>query len=148
MFGSSGMIGRDQEVVTLGSVPWFRAASSTQLRHIARHACRLRFVRRSVPVRAGTPALDFLVVVSGRVCISRRGQPPHVLGPGGHACGLDVLARSQHRYNVVALTEVDVLVIDRRSLYGLLDTMPQLASRVVRELAPRLRALETDRPEG
>jgi CRP-like cAMP-binding protein len=71
-----------------------------------------------------------------------------VLGPGGHACDLDVLARSQHRHSIVALTDVDVLVIDRRSLYGLLDEMPALAARVVSDLAQRLRALETDGPEA
>lgn len=143
-----GSGGRDQEVATLGAMSWFRAASPSQLHQVARHACRLRFAQGSVLIRAGTPALDFVIVVAGRISLSQRGQPLGVLGPGCHACDLDVLARSRHRHDLVALNDVDVLVIDRRSLYGLLDEMPGVASRVVSDLAQRLRTLEADEREA
>jgi CRP-like cAMP-binding protein len=81
-------------------------------RELAIHADRLRLPAGTVVVTEGTPAREFVQVVAGEVVARDRDGAARVAGPGTTIGAAPVLAHAAHPASWVALTDVELVVID------------------------------------
>lgn len=93
-------------------VPVFDALPRRVRRTLATHADRLRLPAGAVLADQGSVAREFVYVVDGQV-VERRGDAPSGLaGPGTGIGAAAVVSHGVHPTSWVAVTEVDVVVID------------------------------------
>ncbi len=94
----------------------------------------------------GEPAEHCYLIQTGRVRLVKRIRGAErsltVLKPGDLFGEDALLARSSRSASAVALTEAQVLALDRKTFGVLLSTNPEVASRLVEQLVRRLRNAE------
>ena len=124
----------------LSRLPLLAASSIRELEAIARNSTLIDLPSGYVFAREGARCDEFVVLVSGSVAVVRDGRPDEFMGPGewwGHA---DLLAGTRSSSMVIALTDVECLVMSRNEFLGLFDDAPTMRRRVVKSLAHAARA--------
>ncbi|MGE3752718.1 MAG: cyclic nucleotide-binding domain-containing protein [Planctomycetota bacterium] len=132
---------RWQRTFYLGLVPLFGPLSLARLRAIA-DICRLLPVRAgTVIVSEGRPAGHAYVVCRGSVEVRRRGGQATRLEAGEAFGVLGLLSGGVRRTQVTAMTDGELLAIDRVDFADLLVAQPGLVRAFSRLLAERAQAL-------
>ncbi len=122
----------------LRPLPLFAASSERELEAIVRNSTRIDRPSGHVFVREGARCDEFVVLVSGSVAVVRNGRPDDVMRAGEWWGDADLLAGSRSSsMNVIALTDVECLVMSRNEFLGLFNDAPTMRRRVVRSLAAR-----------
>jgi CRP-like cAMP-binding protein len=137
----------DSYLRALSRVPLFAGSSGRELSGIARNSTLVYVPSGHVFVRTGARCDEFVVLVSGSVAVVRDGRPDEFVGAGAWWGDADILAGARSSSMVVALTDVECLVMSRNEFLGLFDDAPAMRRRVVRSLANAARATDADRVE-
>jgi CRP-like cAMP-binding protein len=124
----------------LSDLPLFRACTARELKVVARHSTVLRVPAGRVLVRERDAAREFLAILAGHAGVTQAGLPSGLLGPGEWHGEVDLCARSVSAATVTSLTDVDVLVIERREFQGLVDAIPGFRHQIIASLARRVRS--------
>jgi PPM family protein phosphatase len=102
----------------------------------------------TILVSEGTKSSDLYVIVSGRVAVERGGRRLSELGPGTHFGEMALVEDAPRSATVVALEPMDLLVIGREAMMGLMRKDPVLATKIlwtlVQSLSARLRVTSAD----
>ena len=102
----------------------------------------------TVLAEEGATASDLYVIVAGRVSVQRRGRPITELGPGAHFGEMALVNDAPRSATVVALEQMDLLVVGRAEMMGLMRVDPVLAVKIlwtlVQSLSSRLRATNAE----
>jgi CRP-like cAMP-binding protein len=102
----------------------------------------------TILVSEGTKSSELYVIVSGRVAVERRGRRLCELGAGTHFGDMALVEDAPRSATVVALEPVDLLVIGREEMVGLMRMNPVLATKVlwtlVQSLSARLRVASAE----
>jgi CRP-like cAMP-binding protein len=102
----------------------------------------------TVLVSEGTKSSELYVIVSGRVAVERAGRRLSELGAGTHFGDMALIEDAPRSATVVALEPVDLLVIGREQMVGLMRMDPVLATKVlwtlVQSLSARLRVTSAE----
>lgn len=80
------------------------------------------------------------MLVSGTALVTRNGLADVVLRAGDSFGDADLLAKGEWSAGLVALTDVELVVMSTAEFCGLLDTAPSFRRRVIGRLADRARA--------
>lgn len=117
----------------------FAACSADELGAIARSCTPI--VRKAGSVLARECALrkEVLILLSGSALVTRDGLPETVLDAGDSFGDADVLARGQTSAGLVALTDVELLVMSGAEFSAVFETVAPFRRRIVRALAERAR---------
>jgi CRP/FNR family transcriptional regulator, cyclic AMP receptor protein len=134
----------DSYLRTLSRLPLFAASSRRELSVIARNSTLVDLPSGHVFRREGPRCDEFVVLVSGSVAVVRGGRPDQFLGAGEWWGAADVLAGTRASSTVIALTDVECLVMSRNEFLGVFDDAPAMRRRLVRSLAQM--ALRSGRP--
>ena len=121
----------------LSRLPLFAASSGRELSAIARNSTLIHRPSGHVFARD-----EFVVLVSGSVAVVRDGSPDEFMGAGEWWGDAELLARTSSSSMVIALTDVECLVMSRNEFLGLFDDAPAMRRRVVRSLANAARAAD------
>ena len=133
------MSSKRQRLTSLRSVPIFSALSLKELELILDLSV-VREIRQDTQIiREGATGNDFFVIESGRVSVTKGKRKITELGPGDHFGELALLSRSLRRATVKAETDVSVLVLSRWAFMGLLGQIPDMAIKLLKGAAERLR---------
>jgi CRP-like cAMP-binding protein len=127
----------------LAGVPLFAGLNHRQLKRVAGAALVRRFHDKTAIVRAGDTADTLYVVLDGSVSVRRPGLPELTLGMGtvfGETALLDSGPRSA---TVIAEGPVTCLAMTQSRFLKMLRTEPAIALALLKELAGRLRAVQT-----
>jgi CRP-like cAMP-binding protein len=124
----------------LSDLPLFRACTARELKVVARHSIVLRVPAGRVLIRERGAAREFLAILAGHVGVTQGGLPSRLLGPSEWHGEVDLCARSVSAATVTALTDIDVLVIERREFQGLVDAIPGFRHQIIASLARRVRS--------
>jgi CRP-like cAMP-binding protein len=119
--------------------PFFQGWTDDELEHFERIADRTRFAAGEVMIREGQPGQAFLILTAGEADVTRDGEPLARLAAGDHAGELALLDDSAASATVVAITDVEALVLHQRDFLNLLETIPSLGRRILATLARWLR---------
>ena len=131
---------RDPYLRTLSRLPLLAASSGRELQAVARNSTLLDRPSGYVFAREGAPCEQFVVLVSGSVAVVRDGRPDEFMGAGEWWGDADLLAGTRSSSMVIALTDVECLVMSRNEFLGLFNDAPSMRRRVVRSLANAARA--------
>ncbi len=112
--------------------PLFRASSERELQAVARNSTIIGLPSGHVFTREGD---EFVALVSGSVGVVRDGRPVGFIGAGEWWGDAELLAGTRSCSMVIALTDVECLVMSRSEFLVLFDDAPAMRRRVVRSLA-------------
>lgn len=135
----------DSYVHSLSCLPLFAASPGRELAAIARNSTLISLPSGHVFAREGARCDEFIVLVSGSVAVVRDRRLDKVMGAGGWWGDAELLAGSHSSSKVIALTDVECLVMSRNEFLNLFDAAPTMRRRVVRSLANAARAADRAR---
>ena len=129
-------------------IPLFGRLDDRALVALAAQARIQRCDRRETIVEQGVPADAVYIVNRGRANVSVIGRDGHTvtireLGPGEIIGEVSLFDSGPPSATVTALTEVELVAVDRASFTALLERNPQIAVALLPVLASRLRRLTT-----
>jgi CRP-like cAMP-binding protein len=133
-------LGRDW-VPVLRRLPLFEGMPSRQLSRIPARLRRFRPGERIV--RAGDPGNAFYVVLDGEVRFDPPKQKSLILKAGDYFGEMALLDGAPRSADITAVGSVTTMVIGRSAFMKLLRAEPRIAESLLRTLASRLRAAQT-----
>jgi CRP-like cAMP-binding protein len=89
----------------------------------------------AVFAREGEMSREFVLVVSGSVAVIRQGFPEVILGSDDWFGHVELLSNGASSATVIALTDVECIVMSRPEFAYLFDAVPSFRERLVRSLA-------------
>jgi CRP-like cAMP-binding protein len=123
---------RDAYLRALSRIPLLAASSGRELAAIARSSTLIARPSGHVFASGGD---EFVVLASGSVVVVRDGRPDRFLGAGEWWGDADILGGTRSSSIVVALTDVECLVMSRNEFLGAFEDAPAMRRRVVKALA-------------
>jgi CRP/FNR family cyclic AMP-dependent transcriptional regulator len=121
----------------LRALPLFARISEPGLERVAACIGELEVEPGQVLAVPGDPGSGMFVIVEGEVAIEARGATYH-LGAGDFFGELALLDPHRRVARVRAATDVRCVALSREDALGLIESEPQLALVMLRELARRL----------
>jgi CRP/FNR family cyclic AMP-dependent transcriptional regulator len=120
----------------LAAVPVFAACSPAELALVERVADEVHVSAGERVIREGGVGVEFFVIETGQATVRRGGKDVATLGPGAYFGELALLDAPIRDAEVVAATDMDLIVI---AVGALLDDVPSLCRALLRGMARRLR---------
>jgi CRP-like cAMP-binding protein len=136
-------------MTVLSQVPYFAGLDEGELADIDRRMVSLSWGEGDRLYEAGAPADHLYVVASGRVRVTQptpTGQEvlTDVLTPGDLLGALSTLGQAEYPESAEAMTTTCALRIDPDAFRGVLTEHPQVALRVLDDIAGRLARARSD----
>jgi CRP-like cAMP-binding protein len=117
----------------------FSTCTSSELRRLARLGTRLRMASGRHLVMAGRGGAEVLMVVKGSASCVVSGTEVARFGAGDFFGEIAALDGGPRTATVVATSDMEVLVFTAREFEDLVKTSPEVAHKVLRVMARRLR---------
>jgi CRP/FNR family cyclic AMP-dependent transcriptional regulator len=136
------MARRSSIVEHIAAVPMFYACSRRELQAISRLATELEVPAGKLLTEQGKPGQEFMIVLSGTAVATRDGVKVAAFGPGDFFGEIALLDPGLRTATVLAETPMRLAVVGQREFGEILDEVPTLASKIMRGLARRLRAVD------
>ncbi|MGO8995192.1 MAG: cyclic nucleotide-binding domain-containing protein [Polyangiaceae bacterium] len=138
----------DARIRAVAGLPLFQHLDYREHVAVLSVATTRRVPAGTVLAEEGAAASDLYVIVSGRVSVARRGRPLTELGAGAHFGEMALVNDAPRSATVVALDQMDLLVIGRTEMMGLMRVDPVLAVKIlwtlVQSLSSRLRVTNAE----
>jgi CRP-like cAMP-binding protein len=126
-------------VRALRAVPSLSSLDDAELLSIAGESANLAWAAGSQVIASGTPADGLYIVLSGRVqVLEPGGTEVSTLGPGEYVGEFSLLLGNPRRHDVVALEDVELMVVPSERIDTLMAEHPDLAREVRAQLQARL----------
>jgi CRP/FNR family transcriptional regulator/CRP/FNR family cyclic AMP-dependent transcriptional regulator len=132
----------DMRVDHLRQVALFVDCTEEELRRIAEISRVTESSTGTVLTRAGASGDSFFLIIDGRVSVETPVGPGEPLQPGDFFGEMSLIDGEPRSATITALTDVQLLAVDRSHFWGLLDEAPDLLRRILVVLSRRVRRLE------
>jgi CRP/FNR family transcriptional regulator, cyclic AMP receptor protein len=126
----------------LAQVPLFSSCSTRDLGKIAKAADRINMVAGTTIITQGTAGKQAFVILSGSATVKRNGKKIAAVQAGAIVGELSLLDRGSRTATVVCDTDCELLVVDARHLFAVIDEVPAMAHKLLAALATRIRDLD------
>lgn len=126
----------------LAQVPLFSSCTTRDLGKIAKAADRINMVAGTTIITQGTAGKQAFVLLSGSATVKRNGKKIATVQAGAIVGELSLLDRGSRTATVVCDTDCELLVIDARHLFAVIDEVPAMAHKLLAALATRIRDLD------
>jgi CRP-like cAMP-binding protein len=127
-----------QQIELLGAVPLFVSCTHGELRSIAQLGTPVTVEAGTVLTQQGKPGREFFLVLQGEASCRVRKKEIKRFDAGGYFGELALLHGGIRTADIVALTDMDLLVFDAREFRSLLMTAPAIGIKMLANLAERL----------
>ncbi len=127
-----------QQIELLGAVPLFSGCSHHELRSIAQLGTPVNVDKGEVLIATGMPGREFFLVLSGVASCRIKRRQVDQFARGGYFGELALLYGGIRTADVVAETEMEVLVFDAREFRAMLMMTPGIGVKMLARLAERL----------
>ena len=122
----------------LAQLPLVRGADRREVELLERLSTTIEVDKEQVLCSQGVEGRQFFVLLRGRVAVMRDGQLLAVLGPGDWFGELALCTPNGRRNaTVTAVTDAEVLVLDREAFVVFMNACPVAAAQVSREADAR-----------
>ena len=129
-------------VERLQTVPLFSACSARELAAVAQYLKEVDYPAGRPILREGHTAAALHVIVDGEAKVVIGGRTRRRLGPGAFFGEIALLDRGPRSATVVAETPVRTLALSAWNFRGALKEHPNMAIKLLEEMARRVRATE------
>jgi CRP-like cAMP-binding protein len=126
----------------LGTVPLLASFSKRELAKVAKAADEVLVPAGREVVVQGEIGHECFVILDGEADVSVDSRVIASFGPGDHFGELALLDGGPRTATVTARTDLDLLVLGRRELLGLLEELPGLSRKMLATLAAQVRKLD------
>ncbi len=127
-----------QQIDLLKEVPLFSGCSQSELRTIAQLGTHINVEKGTVLTEQGTIGCEFFLVLVGIASCRIGKRQVAEFTPGGYFGELALLHGGIRTANVVAETDMEVLVFDSREFKSMLVATPGISLKMLAHLAERL----------
>jgi len=134
-------LGRQATVDRLKTVDQFEGCTRAQLQEVARLAEQVQVGEGEVLAKEGRIGREFFLILTGTVGVTQRGRRVNTLGPGDFFGELAALNPGPRNATVIALSDVDVLIIGPREFAAMAD-IPGFRDALLKSMASRLRTVD------
>jgi CRP/FNR family cyclic AMP-dependent transcriptional regulator len=135
---------QDAKAVRLASLPLFRNANRTAIRHLASATDEVTVEAGRVLINQGHRHHEAFLVVHGRLVVDVDGIEMARLGEGALVGEMGLFVPGPASATVTTLTPCELLVIPYNRFDQVLDDVPSLARDLAVELARRLRSMDNE----
>jgi len=129
----------------LAAVPLLSACSKKELRQIAGLGTPVKVKDGAVLTEQGRPGSEFFLVLDGKARCLVDGALVARFGPGDYFGEMALLEGGPRHDTVIAEGPMDVLDVERREFWSLLEAAPSIPLKLLVALAQRERANATIR---
>jgi len=126
----------------LGKVWIFAQLEKDDLERIAKAVVPRTYKAGQEIVKEGDQAVAFYVITSGKVELTKGGQPLGTMGPGDSFGEMSLLDGHPRSASLTAVEDTECLVMTRWDFTAELRTGPNIALAMLPELSKRIRRLE------
>lgn len=130
------------QIELLGAVPLFSACSQNELRAIARLGAPVDVEAGYKLTQRGKPGNEFFLVLSGAASCRVGRREVATYTTGGYFGELALLHGGIRQADVVATSDMELLVFDAREFRSMLMTTPSIGVKMLAQLAERLVAAD------
>ena len=130
----------------LRQVPLFSKLNKDQLGYVARVSERHSAEPGDHLTEQGRLGHEFVLIVEGTARVERDGKTVAQTGPGKFFGELAMIDGGVRSGTVIAETPMEMIVVDGRAFWPLLESVPGLAHSVMVALATRVREAEAALP--
>jgi CRP/FNR family transcriptional regulator, cyclic AMP receptor protein len=127
-----------QQIELLNAVPLFSGCSHNELRAIAQLGTPVNVGKGEVLTEQGSAGREFFLVLSGVASCRLGKRQVAQFTTGGYFGELALLHGGIRTANVVAETDMELLVLDAREFRSMLMTTPGIGVKMLARLAERL----------
>ncbi len=127
-----------EQVDLLKAVPLFSSCSHHELRAIAQLGTPVEAEEGAYLTEDGHPGREFFLVLEGTASCQVHGKEVNRFGPGDYFGELALLHGGLRTADVVAVTPMELLVLDAREFRSMLTTTPSIGVKMLAHLAERL----------
>jgi len=139
--------GEQSDIVDkLGKVPLFSGCSHRELEAIAASGKEVHHGPGSVIAREGESGLGFFMILDGNAAVDVGGDERAALGPGDSFGEISLLDEGPRTATVTATSDMRLLAVPAWTFKGLLEQHPNLAIRLLKVMAERLRSASATSP--
>jgi CRP-like cAMP-binding protein len=131
-----------QQIELLGMVTLFSACSQAELRNIAQLGAPVSVPAGYKLTQKGKPGNEFFLVLDGKASCRVGKREVSTYTEGGYFGEMALLHGGVRMADVVALTDMDLLVLDAREFRSMLMTTPSIGVKMLASLAERLGAAD------
>ncbi len=126
----------------LTAVPLFAGLSQRELRTVAGLGTAIGVKDGDVLTKEGSPGSEAFLIMSGKATCTRGGKRLRTLGAGDFVGEMSLLDGAPRSATVVAGSDMEVIVFNRREFVALIQTSPRVAMKLLTALAGRVRTLD------
>jgi CRP/FNR family cyclic AMP-dependent transcriptional regulator len=126
------------------ALPLFAGCTPEELDEIDRLADEVHVAAGRTVMTQGDLGQEFALIVEGEAAIVKDGVTVATIGPGDYFGEVALLESINRTASVVAMTDLLLVVLDRRGFNTLLDDLPRLSHSLLTGLAHRLADLEEE----
>lgn len=120
----------------------FAHCSKKELQQVAQATIEMSVPDGKVLAREGEPGHECFIITAGTARVERNGQLVATLSDGDVVGELAPLTGGARTATVTAEGPLELLVIGQREFAALLDEIPGFSTRILHELAQRMRAMD------
>lgn len=126
------------KIDALGRIPLFSGLSKKELQYLARLTTEVGVKEGSTLVKQGELGQEAMIIRSGIAVVRRNGRKIDEMGPGDFFGEMSLIDRMPRNADVIAASDMTVLVMDAREFSTLLDTYPRVAVKILKTVVERL----------
>ncbi len=126
----------------LKKVPLFSSLSQRHLMEIAKHADQVQVATGKVLAQQGKTGWEFIFIVDGTARVEKDGKVIRRLSGGDFFGEIAMIDGEPRTASVTAETDMNLLIVHKRSFNHLLDTIPGLQKKILISLCDYLRKAE------
>lgn len=134
-----GTWGRDRKMELISGISLFSSCSKKELAQVAALTVPAELKKGTVLTRQGADGGLAFIIASGHAEVTSNGKRLARLGPGDVVGELSLIDGNPRSATVTALSDLEVLELDRRDLLKLLRKAPSVVRKLLESLSQRLR---------
>jgi CRP-like cAMP-binding protein len=131
------------QIELLGAVPLFSGCSQAELRAIAQLGTPITAEPGAVLTQKGKPGSEFFLVTEGTASCKIGRREVVQFTTGGYFGELALLHGGIRTADVIAVTDMELLVFDAREFRSMLMTTPSIGVKMLARLSQRLAEEDT-----
>jgi CRP-like cAMP-binding protein len=126
------------KIDALRRIPLFSELSKKELVFLARMTTEVDVREGSTLVRQGEMGREAMIIEAGTAVVRRNNRKVDDLGPGDFFGEMSLIDHMPRNADVVATSDMTVLVMDSREFSTVLDTYPTVAVKILKTVVERL----------
>jgi len=127
----------------LGSVPFFSSLNARNRKRLLAQGKEMSYKAGDTLVTEGTTGVGFFLILDGKAEVRKKGKVLATLSKGQFFGGMSLIDDLPRSADVIALQPTRCWAITSWSFGSLIETHPELAIGMLKELVKRLRAAQS-----